>query len=418
METKDSLQDSELLIQRYVDRPSEELKDAVLEQYKGMVERLARRFSGVEPFEDLVQVGFIGLLNALGKFDPSAGVRFNTYATHLVAGEIKHYLRDKSQVIRHPAWLQELRHKINRTSVRLQASLQRIPTNGEIARECGVHEQVVEEVLASADLLKVASFDATLPGDEESNELENFASTCNEQLGVEERVVLEHAMSQLRDLEREVVMRFHFDAMSQTEIAKELNISCNYVSHILRQSLSKLRRILANEEVSDRKLKKQLNLSDDDLVHPLIGAYTEAYATQRLSEEVHRAKSNETDLGLVLVRLTGLESLSSFYGKDAVTDLLADTAEFLRNQVRRLDVVACHGRDGFVVLLPYTGVTTAVVAERLRQKVAPWLIGRSGPSSRLGVEVGMAILGAELKDGAALIAAAQSATGADQKQAA
>src|SRR5690242_5127706 len=104
-------EDPEFLVHRYLETKREDLKDLIMVQYANTVERIARRFAGIEPIEDLTQVGFIGLLNALTKFDPAAGVRFNTYATYLVAGEIKHYLRDRSQTIRQPAWLQELRQK-------------------------------------------------------------------------------------------------------------------------------------------------------------------------------------------------------------------------------------------------------------------------------------------------------------------
>src|ERR1051325_2330032 len=104
-------QDAEGLVLRYLKNPTPDLKDLIMVQYANMVERIARKFAGIEPFEDLVQVGFIGLLNALTKFDPEAGVRFNTYATYLVAGEIKHYLRDRAMTSRQPAWLQELRSK-------------------------------------------------------------------------------------------------------------------------------------------------------------------------------------------------------------------------------------------------------------------------------------------------------------------
>src|SRR3569832_1614411 len=132
-ETNELHQDPESLVHRYLENGREDLKDLIIMQYSPMVERIARRFSGLEPLEDLVQVGYVGLLNALTKFDVSAGVRFNTYATYLVAGEIKHYLRDRTQTIRHPAWLQELRHKVNRSVSTLQHELGRIPTEREIA---------------------------------------------------------------------------------------------------------------------------------------------------------------------------------------------------------------------------------------------------------------------------------------------
>ena len=125
--------DGEELVARYLDHPRPDLKDLIMVRYANLVERVARKFSGLEAMEDLVQVGFIGLLNALGKYDPNAGVRFNTYATYLVAGEIKHYLRDRSQTIRQPAWLQELRHRVNKTVGTLRAELGREPSAGEVA---------------------------------------------------------------------------------------------------------------------------------------------------------------------------------------------------------------------------------------------------------------------------------------------
>ena len=118
-ELQKAITDPEMLVQRYFANPRPELKDMILVQFGPTVERVARRFAGIETFEDLVQVGYIGLLNAIKRFDPESGVRFNTYATHLIAGEIKHHLRDKSQVIRHPAWLQELRHKASKAATQI-----------------------------------------------------------------------------------------------------------------------------------------------------------------------------------------------------------------------------------------------------------------------------------------------------------
>ena len=159
-------QDAEGLVLRYLRDPRPELKDLIMVQCSSLVERVARRFSGIEALEDLVQVGYIGLLNALSKFDPDAGVRFNTYATYLVAGEIKHYLRDRSQTIRHPAWLQELRHKVNRTTGILKQELGRAPTEAEIAESLSVSESSVREVVQTQDMIKLSSLDAPLQGDE------------------------------------------------------------------------------------------------------------------------------------------------------------------------------------------------------------------------------------------------------------
>jgi len=385
--------DSEGMVLRYLRDPRPDLKDLIMVQYATLVERIARRFSGIEPYEDLVQVGFIGLLNALSKFDPDAGVRFNTYATYLVAGEIKHYLRDRSQTIRHPAWLQELRHKVNRTVSVLTQTHGRAPTPREIADELGVSETAVQEVFQTQEMLRVASLDTAGQNDDEGDtegEKLDAAAFCPEQLSVEDRVVLEQAMQQLRELERKVLLHFHFDALNQTEIANRLGISCNYVSHILRQSLAKLRKILSAEEEKDRLLKRQAATMDYDVIDPLTGAYTESYLKNRLEEELHRASAMDMTTSLVLVNFTGLDTMRQFYGDASVSDFMADAAEFLKSNVRRLDIVARFGKSGFAVILPSTGHGVNVVRERLVRKASSWMSGRFVSGGPVSVEIGQA----------------------------
>ncbi len=397
-----------MLVQRYFANPRPDLKDMILVQFGPTVERVARRFAGIEPYEDLVQVGYIGLLNALKKFDPEAGVRFNTYATHLIAGEMKHYLRDKSQIIRHPAWLQELRHKVNKATTRLQSELGRVPTNAEVAHDSGITESAVEEVKATADLLKVGSFDAVMPGDDDSSEIDNMPAYTTESLGVEERLLLEGAMGQLRDLERDVLMCFHFESMSQTEIANKLGISCNYVSHILRQSLSKLRRILTNEEESDRLLQRANNALDANVIDSVTGVYNDEYFRDRLQEEVHRASGDGTPMSIVLVKFNNLESLRGFYGGECVTDFMADAAEFCKELVRRLDITCCYGKDGLAVILPTTGATASVVMARLQAKFTPWLVQRRGPTGSVTVSCGYAFIEGKPKTWTAVLSEAEA----------
>lgn len=386
----DAHSDPEVLVQRFLDTKRADLKDLILVEYSGMVERLARRFAGIEPFEDLVQVGYIGLLNALTKFDPSAGVRFNTYATYLVAGEIKHYLRDRSQTIRQPAWLQELRHKVNRAAGLLQSQLSRVPTEREIAEEIGVSETAVREVFLTQDMLKLASLDSTPQDDDGESDVERLdaADFCPEQLSMEDRLVLESAMGQLRDLEREVLLLFHFESLNQTEIAGKLGISCNYVSHILRQSLSKLRKILHQENQRDRVLRRQAMEVDYEVVDDLTGAYTEPFFRARLEEEVHRASSQEGAVGVVVVNFTGLPTLQKFYGPASVDAFLSDAAEFLKDAVRRLDLVCRFGESGFAVILPSVGNNVPMIQRRLMAKIGTWVVDRCTASSPVRVEIG------------------------------
>jgi RNA polymerase sigma-B factor len=383
-------QDSEGLVLRYLKDPRPDLKDLIMVQYASMVERIARRFSGLEPIEDLVQVGFIGLLNALSKFDPEAGVRFNTYATYLVAGEIKHYLRDRSQTIRHPAWLQELRHKVNRSAASLQQALGRTPSDREIAEQVGVSESAVREVYTTQEMLRVASLDATPQGDDDgSTEAERLdaAEFCPQQLSVEDRVVLEHAMKQLRDLERQVLILFHFDSMNQTEIATKLGISCNYVSHILRQSLAKLRKILSAEEEKDRMLRRQADDVDYEVIDAMTGAYTEGFFKARLEEELHRASSENRQVAVVLVNFVGLDTMRKFYGELSVNDFMADAAEVFKENVRPLDIVARWGETGFAIILPSVGLNVAIARKRLLKKATSWMSGRYARNNPVTVEI-------------------------------
>lgn len=403
-------EDPESLVSRYLANPRPDLKDLILVHYAGLVERVARRFTGLEQMDDLVQVGMIGLLNALNKFDPNAGVRFNTYATYLVAGEIKHYLRDRSQTIRQPAWLQELRHKVSRAANQLTQELGRTPSHGEIAENLGISEQSVFEVFQTQDMLKVASLDMQPSEDEGDADVERLdaAEFCPEQLGIEDRLLLETAMKQLRDLERQVLLHFHFDAMNQTEIAAKLGISCNYVSHILRQSLNKLRKILSTEEKRDQLLRRQADSIDYDVVDATTGCYTEAYFKQRLEEELHRAACQDGMVGLALVKFSGLDQLRSFYGEESVLDFMAEAGDFLQNAVRRLDAVCRYGKHGFAIILPATGIHAAVVHQRLLNRLNEWVSSRFSHSNTVSIQVGHSSFPEDARNAQDLIQLAKS----------
>ncbi len=386
--------DGESLVAQYLSDPRPDLKDMIIVHYGPMVERIARRFRGIEHQDDLTQVGYIGLLNALSKFDPTTGVRFNTYATHLVAGEIKHFLRDRSQTIRQPAWLQELRHKVQKAATTLQAKTGHAPSEREIAESIGVSESTVREVYATQELLRVSSLDVA-PLDDEDSETDvdrlDAADFCPGQMSVEDRVVLETAMQQLRDLEREVLVMFHFDALNQTEIAHRLGISCNYVSHILRQSLAKLRRILTEEDAMDAILRRDEPKLANEVIDSVTGIYNEVYFHSRLTEEVHRLSGTDGVLSVMLVEFNGLRSLAGFYGDASVSDFLIDAADFLKGCVRSLDVVCRNGSAGFGIVLPSTGPNVTVLKARIEDKCRAWLMTRIAPNSPVTVHIGYAV---------------------------
>ncbi|MEN3001226.1 MAG: sigma-70 family RNA polymerase sigma factor, partial [Armatimonadota bacterium] len=196
--------DTEELVQEYCRTRDLSVRDAITVQLSGLVESIARKFIGSgEPIEDLIQEGYLGLLNALDLYDPSKGVKFTTYATHLIIGQIKHYLRDKGKIIKEPAWLQELNCKINRVVNELTAKLGQPPTVQQIAEFLGMTPKAIEDVLLTREVFKVSSLDAFEEDDDEEwcgYDLEKLPVEVSQSfnLPIEERIVVENAMQRLK----------------------------------------------------------------------------------------------------------------------------------------------------------------------------------------------------------------------------
>src|SRR3954464_15093518 len=145
-----------------------EARDGLVHLHLPLVEHCARRFRNRgEPFEDLVQVGTIGLLKSIDRFDLDRGVEFSTYATPTIIGEIKRYFRDKGWAIRVPRRLQELRMQIGSASAELTQSLGRSPTPRELAEVIGCSVEQIVEGIESSNAYSTLSLDATDDGGED-----------------------------------------------------------------------------------------------------------------------------------------------------------------------------------------------------------------------------------------------------------
>ena len=207
---------------------------------------LARR--STDPVEDLIQVGSIGLIKAVDQFKPDAGAKFQTYATHLVTGEIRHYLRDKTAMIRAPRELQELSFRINRLVQNLTARLGREPSDVEIAHELQVSVSRVNEAYEVDRRRTLISLDQALSNDAGSEQ--SLIDTLvdgryqTNQMAKEERLMLAEAIKQLRNGLREVVQLTFYEDLSQTEVAKRLGISQMQVSRRLRTATAELYKII------------------------------------------------------------------------------------------------------------------------------------------------------------------------------
>jgi RNA polymerase sigma-B factor len=386
---------------RESDRLSE-LQARIAEHYTGLVESIARRFTGSgEPLEDLSQEGFLGLLSALDNYDPAKGVKFSTYATHFVAGAMRHCLRDRGKIIKEPAWLHELGGKIHRATDTLTHELGRAPHAAEIARALNLTEESVEEILSTRQVFQVASFDSDPDSDAaglvdpEKIKSDKYVTL---QLPIEDRIVLDGAVEKLKALEQKVLYEFFYKDLNQTEIARKFGISCNYVSHILKNSTKKLRRILGEAEIRDRGRTRE-----GSIVDAATGLYTAAHVEGRLEEELSRAARGGHPLAVVVIALEGLPPA----GRQR-DDLLGACGGAVRAGIRRVDI-AGRLRPGttaetLLVLLPHTGAPAAVVSERLLGVLGALAEKATEPFT---VRCGFALFPEQGRSAAALLAAAQ-----------
>ena len=390
-----------LLDYRQSRRP--ELRDRIVLQFTNLVESIARRFSGsAEPVEDLAQEGYIGLITAVDLYDPTKNVKFSTYATHFVIGQIKHCLRDRGKIIKEPAWLQELNQRMTRVMDALTQDLGHAPTAEAIARMMDMTEEAVAEILMTREVFKVSSLDGGGDKDDDSGAVDverrsGLDVSVSFQLPVEERIVLEAAMEKLKDLEQTVLTEFYFKDLNQTDIAKNLGISCNYVSHILRSSTKKLKKILVTDELREAQRKvaqmqKRLDQQRDwiereGVIDPLTRCYNRRYLESRLDEEISRASRISADLSLVAVQIFGLEPFTRTQGTLKGDEAVTGIVETIRNTVRKADIVTRYGPDCFLLILPHTGPNSVIVMERLSAAINGWLAEKGWNRGANGLEL-------------------------------
>jgi RNA polymerase sigma-B factor len=224
-------------------------RDALVRLHLPLVEHCARRFRNRgEPFEDLVQVGTIGLIKSIDRFDSDRGVEFSTYATPTVIGEIKRYFRDKGWAIRVPRRLQELRMQIASATAELTQTLGRSPTPRELAESIGCTVEEIVEGIESSNAYSTLSLDA-------SDDSEDGAATMLDAIGVDDEN-LEHVeiresikplLDRLEPREKKILLLRFFKNMTQSQIADEIGVSQMHVSRLLNRTLEQLRASLEDQ---------------------------------------------------------------------------------------------------------------------------------------------------------------------------
>jgi len=216
-------------------------RDEIALRFQPLAEYLARKFAGRgEPFDDLVQVANIGLLNAIDRFDPDRGAQFSTYAAATIVGELKRHFRDKGWSIRVPRGLQELGLRLNRVLPVLAQTLGRSPTIAELALELAVTEEDVVEAMDAIQAYSTTSLDAPV-GEEGFAPIDTLGEPDPSMDALDEWATLAPAVRELPERERKVLYLRFFSGLTQSEIAAQIGVSQMHVSRILSQTLELLR---------------------------------------------------------------------------------------------------------------------------------------------------------------------------------
>ena len=232
-----SVMSSRALLHAYHRQGDLGARDRLIEDYLPLVRRIARQHAGRgEPLEDLVQVGSIGLINAIDRFDLDRGVDLAAYAIPSIVGEIKRHLRDRVGPIRIPRRLQEVNASLNAGAAGLGAKLQRPATVAELAREAGVEHELALEALKAQRAHEPVSLSEDGNGE---GELKSSAEGGYET--GEDRALLARGFRALDQRERRLLHLAYFAGLSQARIAGEVGISQIHVSRLTRRALEKLR---------------------------------------------------------------------------------------------------------------------------------------------------------------------------------
>ncbi len=239
------------LLRRYHEQGDLQAREQLIEQYMSLVRSLARRYSyRGEQLEDLVQIGAIGLIKAIDRFDLERGVELTTYATPNIIGEIKRHFRDKGWSVRVPRGLQELNVQLSRLIEQLTVQLGRSPTIGELAKASDSTEEEVLEALESGRAYSSLSLSTGGGGDsdEELDPLESIGEEEHEYEVSEDRAVLAPGFRALDDRERRILHLRFFEGLTQSQIAQQVGISQMHVSRLIRRSLEKIRAEIAEDK--------------------------------------------------------------------------------------------------------------------------------------------------------------------------
>jgi RNA polymerase sigma-B factor len=224
----------------------EKITDDQITEYQPLVKSIVYKFKNSgEPLEDLEQVGYIGLINAMNLYNQNRGIKFITYATWFISGEIRHYIRDKHQVIKIPSWILKLNKKIDEFIISYKKENNKFPSLSEISEKFNLTEEGIKEILKAREAVQIVSLDQEQRkySSDSYPKIDKIKSKNYEtfKLPMEDIIALKTAFSKLKKLQRKVIYYIFEKDLTQTKIARKLGISQRQVSRIKDSALKELR---------------------------------------------------------------------------------------------------------------------------------------------------------------------------------
>ncbi|HER24501.1 MAG TPA: sigma-70 family RNA polymerase sigma factor [Candidatus Atribacteria bacterium] len=230
----------------------QKITDTQITEYRPLVKNIAGKFKNSgEPLEDLEQVGYIGLMNAFHLYNPEREVKFETYATWLISGEIRHYIRDKHQLIKVPEWMLKLNKKIDQFIICYQKENNKIPSLSEISEKFNLTEEGIKEILKAREAVQIVSLDQEQRkySFDHYPQIEKIKSKNYEtfKLPMEDIIALKNTLSRLKKLQQKVIYYIFEKDLTQTKIAGKLGISQRQVSRLKNSALKELKECIKND---------------------------------------------------------------------------------------------------------------------------------------------------------------------------
>jgi RNA polymerase sigma-B factor len=241
-----NISEMKLLFDKYSRTHNVSIRNEIVSKNIYLAEIISHKFvnRGVE-YEDIFQIASLALIKAVERFDPTKGVKFSSFATPTIIGEIKRYFRDKGSVIRVPRRIYEVYQKVYQAKDELSQTLQRNPKINEIAAHVKITEEQVIEIIEYKNSYNMQSFDQKIYDDDDLALHETIGSNDNTYEKIENKDFLEKSMDKFNEGEKEFIKLRYFNNRTQKEIGEKLGVSQMYVSRLERKVIEKFRKMLA-----------------------------------------------------------------------------------------------------------------------------------------------------------------------------